>query len=112
MTAAEAPAGRQLVYTLAITEGVRMALAEDPLAFMAGEDVAGAGSVFGIYRGLLDEFGPERVIDTPISESGIIGMAVGAVQTAMPGVYIAMSGQVFPAGEVRKNRAENRFEKL
>jgi L-asparaginase len=41
-----------------------------------------------------------------------IGMAVAAVQTAAPGVYIAMSGQVFHAGEVRKNRAENRFEKL
>ena len=40
-----------------------------------------------------------------------IGMAVAAVQTAEPGVYIVMSGQVFPAGEVRKNRAENRFEK-
>lgn len=41
-----------------------------------------------------------------------VGMAVGAVQTAPPGVYIAMSGQVFEAGAVRKNRAENRFEKL
>lgn len=41
-----------------------------------------------------------------------IGMAVAAAQTATPGVYIAMSGQVFHAGEVRKNRAENRFEKL
>lgn len=40
-----------------------------------------------------------------------IGMAVAAVQIAKPGVYIAMSGQVFTAGEVRKNRAENRFEK-
>ncbi len=41
-----------------------------------------------------------------------IGMAVAAAQTAAPGVYIAMSGQVFPAGKVRKNRAENRFETL
>ncbi len=41
-----------------------------------------------------------------------IGMAVAAAQTAAPGVYIAMSGQVFRAGEVRKNRAENRFETL
>ena len=40
-----------------------------------------------------------------------VGMAVAAVQVAEPGVYIAMSGQVFPAGEVRKNRAENRFER-
>ena len=41
-----------------------------------------------------------------------VGMAVAAVQTAAPGVYIAMSGQVFAAGHVRKNRAENRFEEL
>jgi len=41
-----------------------------------------------------------------------VGMAVAAVQTAAPGVYIAMSGQVFSAGKVRKNRAENRFEEL
>ena len=41
-----------------------------------------------------------------------VGMAVAAAQVAPPGVYIAMSGQVFTAGEVRKNRAENRFEKL
>jgi L-asparaginase len=40
-----------------------------------------------------------------------VGMAVAAVQTAAPGVYIAMSGQVFAAGSVRKNRAENRFER-
>ncbi len=41
-----------------------------------------------------------------------VGMAVAAVQTAAPGVYIAMNGQVFHAGAVRKNRAENRFERL
>ena len=41
-----------------------------------------------------------------------VGMAVAAAQVAAPGVYIAMSGQVFPAGEVRKNRTENRFEKV
>jgi L-asparaginase len=41
-----------------------------------------------------------------------VGMAVATVQTAKPGVYIAMSGQVFEAGAVRKNRAENRFEAL
>jgi len=41
-----------------------------------------------------------------------VGMAVAAAQVASPGVYIAMSGQIFAAGEVRKNRAENRFEKL
>jgi acetoin:2,6-dichlorophenolindophenol oxidoreductase subunit beta len=81
---AEAPkkeAVRQLPYIQAITEGVRTVLREQPEAFVAGEDVAGAGSVFGYYQGLLAEFGPERVIDTPISEKGIVGLGVGAAAT-------------------------------
>ncbi|MBM4385151.1 MAG: alpha-ketoacid dehydrogenase subunit beta [Deltaproteobacteria bacterium] len=79
-----APAGpRKLPYVLAITEGVRQAMQEFPESFIAGEDVAGAGSVFGCYRGLLAEFGPRRVIDTPISESGIIGLGVGAAATGL-----------------------------
>jgi pyruvate dehydrogenase E1 component beta subunit len=80
----QAPAGpRKLPYVLAITEGVRQSLQEFPEAFLAGEDVAGAGSVFGCYRGLLAEFGPRRVVDTPISESGIIGLGVGAAATGL-----------------------------
>ena len=79
-----APAGpRKIPYVLAITEGVRQSLQQFPEAFLAGEDVAGAGSVFGCYKGLLDEFGPRRVIDTPISEAGIIGLGVGAAATGL-----------------------------
>ena len=62
-----APAERELTYVRAINEAVRTVLAEQPSAFVAGEDVAGAGSVFGYYGGLLKEFGAERVIDTPIT---------------------------------------------
>ena len=58
-------------------------LAEQDTAFVAGEDVAGAGGVFGSYRGLLDAYGAERVIDTPISEEGIVGLAVGAAATGL-----------------------------
>ena len=79
-----APAGpRKIPYVLAITEGVRQALQQYPEAFLAGEDVAGAGSVFGCYKGLLAEFGERRVIDTPISEAGIIGLGVGAAATGL-----------------------------
>jgi pyruvate/2-oxoglutarate/acetoin dehydrogenase E1 component len=72
---------RTLPYVAAITDGVRQILNEQPNAFVAGEDVAGAGSVYGYYHGLLDEFGPERVIDTPISEEAIVGLGVGAAAT-------------------------------
>ena len=79
-----APAGpRKIPYILAITEGVRQSLQQYPEAFLAGEDVAGAGSVFGCYKGLLAEFGARRVIDTPISEAGIIGLGVGAAATGL-----------------------------
>ncbi len=76
-----AQAERKLAYVNAITEGVREVLLEQPDAFVAGEDVAGAGSVFGYYQGLLEQFGPERVIDTPISEKGIMGLGIGAAAT-------------------------------
>lgn len=83
MAAATEEAVREIPYVLAITEGVRQALQEFPEAFLAGEDVAGAGSVFGCYRGLLKEFGEKRVVDTPISEAGIIGLGVGAAATGL-----------------------------
>ena len=72
---------RTLPYVAAITDGVRQVLKEQALAFVAGEDVAGAGSVYGYYKGLLEEFGPERIVDTPISEEGIVGLGVGAAAT-------------------------------
>lgn len=72
---------RTLPYISAITEGVRQVLKEQDNAFVAGEDVAGAGSVYGYYKGLLKEFGEERIFDTPISEEGIVGLGVGAAAT-------------------------------
>ena len=81
MSEAKALKPRSLSYLAAISEGVREVLLEQDNAFLAGEDVGRAGSVFGIYAGLFDEFGPDRVIDTPISEKGIIGLGVGASAT-------------------------------
>lgn len=72
---------RKLPYVSAITDGVREVLEEQDNAFVIGEDVAGAGSVYGYYKGLLDEFGPERIYDTPISEAGIVGLGAGAAAT-------------------------------
>jgi pyruvate/2-oxoglutarate/acetoin dehydrogenase E1 component len=83
MAAAPEQVTRQLPYVQAITEGVQQSLREFPEAFLAGEDVAVAGSVFGIYKGLLDEFGEKRIVDTPISEAGIIGLGVGASATGL-----------------------------
>ena len=74
---------RELTYIAAVAEGVRTVLTEQDDAFVAGEDVAGAGGVFGSFRGLLDTFGEQRVVDTPISEEGIVGLGVGAAATGL-----------------------------
>ena len=74
---------REITYIAAIAEAARAVLTEQDDAFIAGEDVAGAGGVFGSYKGILDEFGPERIMDTPISEEGIIGLGVGAAATGL-----------------------------
>jgi pyruvate dehydrogenase E1 component beta subunit len=80
MAEAQAEA-RKLPYVSAITDGVREVLKEQDNAFVIGEDVAGAGSVYGYYKGLLNEFGPDRIYDAPISEEGIMGLGVGAAAT-------------------------------
>ncbi len=72
---------RELSYVAAIAEAVRTVMAEQPEAFVAGEDVAEAGGVYGYYSGILQEFGADRVFDTPISEEGIVGLGVGAAAT-------------------------------
>ncbi len=83
MTEQASNAMREITYVAAIAEAARAILAEQDNAFVAGEDVAGAGGVFGSYRGLLDTFGTDRVVDTPISEEGIVGLGVGAAATGL-----------------------------
>lgn len=70
--------GKPVAFGLAINEALRSAMAEDPNVVVLGEDVAIPGGVFGVTRNLLKEFGPDRVLDTPISESAILGAALGA----------------------------------
>jgi pyruvate dehydrogenase E1 component beta subunit len=69
---------REITYREAIREALREEMRRDDRVFILGEDVATAGGVFKVTQGLLAEFGPERVIDTPLSESAIVGAAVGA----------------------------------
>ena len=83
MAEAELQEERNLTYVGSIAEAVDGVLSEQENAFVAGEDVAGAGGVFGSFRGLLDKYGDQRVIDTPISEEGIIGLGVGAAATGL-----------------------------
>lgn len=74
---------RKLTIARAMAEAVAQEMRVDPSAFVMGEDIAALGGVYGNTRGLLDEFGNERIRDTPISETAFIGAAVGAAQDGM-----------------------------
>ncbi len=74
----------QLSYREAVAYGIAQEMRRDPNLVMLGEDIAAAGGVFKTTVGLLDEFGPERVRDTPISEQAILGAAMGASMTGIP----------------------------
>jgi pyruvate dehydrogenase E1 component beta subunit len=67
----------------ALREALRYEMARDQRVFVMGEDVALFGGAYGVTRGLMQEFGQDRVLDTPISEAGIIGLAVGAAINGM-----------------------------
>ena len=73
----------QLTYREAVSRGIAQELANDPRVVFLGEDVAGAGGVFKTTTGLLEQFGPERVRDAPISEQAILGAAMGAAMTGL-----------------------------
>ncbi len=84
-TAVSATGGTStLSYREAVARGIAQEMRRDPRLVMLGEDVAAAGGVFKTTVGLLDEFGPDRVRDTPISEQAIIGAAMGAAMTGTP----------------------------
>jgi 2-oxoisovalerate dehydrogenase E1 component beta subunit len=81
----------------ALNEGLRKAMEADPKVVMMGEDVGKLGGVFRITDGLQKDFGEDRVIDTPLAESGIIGTAVGmAIRGYRPVCEIQFDGFVFP----------------
>ncbi len=73
----------QRTYARAANEAMRLAMAADPTVILMGEDVGAYGNVFGVTQGLIDRFGPERVLDTPISETTFVGAAVGAAMCGM-----------------------------
>jgi pyruvate dehydrogenase E1 component beta subunit len=84
------------VRTLGFGEAIREAIAEemrrDPRVVLMGEDVAEAGTTFKQLKGLVDEFGKDRIIDTPISEAGFTGIGVGAAMTGMRPIVDIMFG--------------------
>lgn len=74
----------ELSYREAVAYGIAQEMRRDPSLVLLGEDVAAAGGVFKTTVGLIDEFGPDRIRDTPISEQAILGAAMGAAMTGVP----------------------------
>ena len=100
----------ELTYREAVTAGMAQEMRRDPTVVFLGEDVARAGGVFKATVGLFDEFGPERVRDTPISEQAILGAAMGAAMTGLRPVAEIMFSDFFAvcwdivANEIAKTR--------
>lgn len=100
----------ELTYREAVAYGIAQEMRRDPNLVMIGEDIAAAGGVFKTTVGLVDEFGPDRVRDTPISEQAILGAAMGASMTGVPVIaeimfsdFLAVCWDIV-ANEIAKSR--------
>ncbi len=104
------PADGVTTYREAVADGIARELRRDPAVVCLGEDIGAAGGVFKTTAGLLDEFGPERIWDTPISEQAILGLAMGAAMTGLRPVAEIMFSDFFGvcwdylANEIPKTR--------
>lgn len=101
-TGAEADAAEARIETMpfskALNAGLRKALEDDPRVLLMGEDIGSLGGVFRVTEHLQRDFGPQRVLDTPLAESGIVGTAIGLAMSGFrPVIEIQFDGFVFPA---------------
>lgn len=102
---------RRMTIARAMAEAIQQEMQRDPQVFVMGEDIGALGGVFGNTRGLLEEFGKERIRDTPISETAFIGAGVGAAQDGMRPVvelmFVDFFGVCFDA--IYNNMAKNNY---
>ncbi len=97
---------REIAYNQALREALREELTRDPHVFIMGEDIGVYGGVFKVTEGLLADFGPQRIRETPISEGGFVGAAVGAAITGMrPVVELMFMDFAFVAADSIFNQA-------
>ena len=101
----------RLTLAKALNAGLRAAMAADDKVLMYGEDIGSLGGVFRVTEHLLDEFGADRVVDSPLAESGLIGTAIGmAMRGYRPVVELQFDGFVFPGfDQITQQLAKLRF---
>jgi pyruvate dehydrogenase E1 component beta subunit len=105
-TAPSPPTQRTLTFRDAVREALELELARDPRTFIMGEDIGAYGGVYKATAGLLERFGPERVVDTPIAEAGFVGTAIGAALAGKrPIVEIMFMDFVLVAADQLLNQA-------
>jgi pyruvate dehydrogenase E1 component beta subunit len=109
---------REITYLEAVREALTLEMRADPEVFVIGEDIGVYGGAFGVTKGLLEEFGPERIRDTPNTEAAIAGTATGAALMGMRPVMeimfmdfltISMNQLVNQAAKIRNQAAKIRF---
>ncbi|MCR8981268.1 alpha-ketoacid dehydrogenase subunit beta [Brevibacillus laterosporus] len=102
---------REITYLEAVREAMSQEMRVNPDVFLMGEDIGVYGGAFGVSRGMIEEFGPERIRNTPISEAAIAGAAVGAAMTGMrPIMELQFSDFVTIAMDQLVNQAaKNRY---
>src|SRR5512142_341463 len=113
MTIMEDPqATRRLTTSKAMVEAIAQEMERDPSVFYMGEDVGAYGGIFSSTTGLLERFGPERVIDTPISETAFIGHGIGAAVGGMrPVVELVFADFVgVGLGQIDNHMAKMHYE--
>ncbi|MCK5805258.1 MAG: alpha-ketoacid dehydrogenase subunit beta, partial [Lentisphaeria bacterium] len=81
---------QSIFYSKAINEALDEELARDPSVLLMGEDIGVYGGAFGVTKGLHEKYGAERVLETPISENGFMGVAVGAAMMGLKPVVEIM----------------------
>ncbi len=84
-------AGTRITYREAVRQAIREALLDDPRVFLMGEDVGKYGGCFAVSKGLLEEFGEERIRDTPLSESAFVGAGIGAAMAGLRPIVEVMT---------------------
>jgi len=111
MSTATAAARTEVSYREALTQAMREELQRDPSVFVMGEDVGQFEGAFKVTRGLLGEFGAERIVDTPISEAGFAGIGIGAAMAGLRPIIemMTVNFSVLALDQIVNNAAKLRY---